>query len=62
MPYSQIEQIIDFIESMLNKPLIDLLINQGEATQKKFRKRQKKIEVKTFFSHIVSNLGFVYLS
>lgn len=62
MPYNYLEQIIDFIELMLNKPITEMLLKQQEekkersgskssrvAGKKKKKRRSKKIEPKIFF-------------
>ena len=63
MPHCQLEIIVDYIESMLNRPIIELIINKGGSKPKRIllRKRQQKLEVKSFFSHIISKMGFIHL-
>lgn len=64
MPFHELEQIVNFIELMLNKPIIEMLINKikkNKKSTKKSRKRIQTIEAKTFFSSIFSDIGFIYV-
>lgn len=64
MPFHQLKQIIEFMELILNKPIIDLLLNKDRSKKKRTirnKKKRTKIEVKSFFQNIVCELGFVHL-
>lgn len=62
MPLTQIEQIIDYIEMVLNLPVIELMLDK-QLLKKVNRnpKRRNKIEIKCFFHNVVCQLGFVHL-
>ena len=69
MPYSYMEQIIDYIEIMLNRPITEMLIKQAEMkkdgsyakqTKGKKKRKVKKIEPKIFFQFLVCDTNFIH--
>ena len=64
MPFHQLEQIIEFMELILNKPIIDMLLDKNRKKKRRTirnKKKRTKIEVKSFFQNIVCEMGFVSL-
>jgi hypothetical protein len=64
LPFHKLEQIIEFLELILNKPIIDLLLNKDRKKRRRTirnKKKRTKMVVKSFFQNIVCELGFVHM-
>ena len=57
MPESQLEQVIEHLELLIQMPILEKLASQKQ--KKGFYQWKKKIEIRTFFQFMVGDVGYL---